>query len=263
VEEEIAGGCPPKLRILLGRRISRATNVKRRDILPGNANPKTNQNKCMQTWKKRIQTKTKMRTFSCNKTKGVVNKNYLLLDIQSTVDQIANPDLLTNIRKSQKPIVVHYNAGKMKTDLVGELGDMMVHHNPKSKANVLSLHLVKQKHWVTHGSWDRNGVFVVYMLKGVVEFKPSEHGLYYIDVSKEGDSVRHMLVYVETHNETTTSLDEGFVMVNTVRANFEGYTKHKIEKAQDARCLQRMGIPQNVILWAWFVNCQQLPSHHT
>ncbi len=84
------------------------------------------------------------------KTKGVVNKkNYLLLDNQSTVDQIANPDILKNIRKSQKPIVVHCNAEKMKTDLKGELGDMMVHHNPKSIANVLSLHLVKQKHRVT------------------------------------------------------------------------------------------------------------------
>ncbi len=58
-----------------------------------------------------------------HKAKGVVNKNYLLLDNQSTVDQIAKPDLLTNIRKSQKPIVVHCNTGKTKTDLEGELGD--------------------------------------------------------------------------------------------------------------------------------------------
>ncbi len=48
-----------------------------------------------------------------------------------------------------------------------------------------------------------------------------------------------MLVNVETDNETTSS-DEGFVMVNTVRANFEGYTKHNIEKAQEARRLQGM-----------------------
>ncbi len=84
--------------------------------------------------------------FMQHKAKGVVNKNYLLLDNQSTFNQIANPDPLTNIRKSQKPIVVHYNAGKTKTDLEGKLGDMMVHHNPKSIANVLSLLSVKQKH---------------------------------------------------------------------------------------------------------------------
>jgi hypothetical protein len=84
--------------------------------------------------------------FVQHKAKGVVNKNYFLLVNQSTVDQIANPDLLTNIRKSQKPIVVHCNAGKTKTDLKGKLGDMTVHPNPKSIANVLFLHSVKQKH---------------------------------------------------------------------------------------------------------------------
>jgi hypothetical protein len=72
-----------------------------------------------------------------------------------------------------------------------------------------------------------------------VEFKPSERGLHYIDMSKEGDSVRHMLVIVETDDETTSS-DEEFVMVNTVKGNFEGYTKHELKKAQEARCLQGM-----------------------
>ncbi len=53
--------------------------------------------------------------FVQQKTKGVVNKNYLLLDNQSTVDLIANPKLLTNTRKSRKPIVVHCNARETKT----------------------------------------------------------------------------------------------------------------------------------------------------
>ncbi len=49
------------------------------------------------------------------------------------------------------------------------------------------------------------------MPKGVVEFKLTEKGLHYIDVSKEGDLVRHMLVNIETDNKTTSS-DEQFVM---------------------------------------------------
>ncbi len=112
--------------------------------------------------------------FMQQKTKGIVNKNYLLLDNQSTVDQIANLDILTNIRKSQKPIVVHSNGEKTKTDLKGKPGDMTVHHNPKSIANVLTLHLVKQKCRVTYKSWDRDGVSIVHTPKGMVEFKPSE-----------------------------------------------------------------------------------------
>ncbi len=76
--------------------------------------------------------------------------------------------------------------------------------------------------------------------KGVVEFKPNEQVLHYIEVSKEGDLVQHMLVHIETDNKTRTSSDKGFVMVKTARANFEGYTKHNIEKAQEARRLQGM-----------------------
>jgi hypothetical protein len=43
------------------------------------------------------------------KERGVVNKNWVLLDSQSTVDQIANPALLSNIRKAKKPATVHCN----------------------------------------------------------------------------------------------------------------------------------------------------------
>ena len=42
--------------------------------------------------------------FVQQKSNGMVNKNYLLLDNQSTVNQIANPSTLKNIRKSSKPI---------------------------------------------------------------------------------------------------------------------------------------------------------------
>jgi hypothetical protein len=52
--------------------------------------------------------------------------------------------------------------------------------------------------------------------------------------------VRHILVHTETDDKMTTSSDKGFVMVNTVRANFEGYTNHNIKKVQEARCLQGM-----------------------
>ncbi len=106
--------------------------------------------------------------------KGVVDKNYLLLDNQSTVNQVANPSLLTNIRKADKPIVVHCNAGSTKTDLIGELGNLTVHHNPESIANVLSLKSVASRHHVMYDSRDRGGVFQVHTPKGIVEFRPSE-----------------------------------------------------------------------------------------
>jgi hypothetical protein len=39
-----------------------------------------------------------------------MNKNYILLDNQSTVNQIANPKLLKNIRKANLPIIVNCKA---------------------------------------------------------------------------------------------------------------------------------------------------------
>jgi len=55
-----------------------------------------------------------------------------------------------------------------------------------------------------------------------VEFEPSEKGLqHYHDTSKDGRNFKVMLV-------------------NTVRDNFEGHTKHDIARAKEARRLQGM-----------------------
>ncbi len=84
---------------------------------------------------------------------------------------------------------MHCNVGVTKTDLKGELGGMTAHHNP----NMMSLKSVAQKHRVTYNSWDRGDVFKVHTQNGVVEFKPSEKGLYYVDVSID-ETIQHMLV---------------------------------------------------------------------
>jgi hypothetical protein len=91
-------------------------------------------------------------------------------------------------------------------------------HNPRSIANVLSLHKAKDRHRVTYDSWDRGGVFQVHTQDGIVEFKPCERGLHYHDVSN----------------------DDGLMLVNTVRGNFEGYTRKEIERAREARQIQGM-----------------------
>jgi hypothetical protein len=123
-----------------------------------------------------------------------VNKNYILLDNQSTVDQIANSKLLKNIRKANKPFIVHCNAGSNTADLEGELGSMTVKHNPYSIANVLLLHSIKQTHRVRYDSWDHGGVFQVHTPGGVVVFKSSPHSLRYLDFTNKASRVEWMLV---------------------------------------------------------------------
>jgi hypothetical protein len=147
--------------------------------------------------------------------RGIMNKNYILLNNQSTVDQIANPKLLKNIRRANKPITVHCNTGSTTTNLEGEFGSMTVKHNPYSIANVLLLHSIKQRHQVTYNSWDPGIIFQAHTPGGVVEFKSRPHGLHYLDVTIKVSRVEWMLV-------------------NTVQANFEGFTKREVEKANEA-----------------------------
>jgi hypothetical protein len=74
---------------------------------------------------------------------------------------------------------------------------------------------------VTYDSWDRGGVFQVHTQDGIAEFKPCERGLHYHDVSDDESNI-------------------GLMLVNTVRGNFEGYTRKEIERAREARHIQGM-----------------------
>jgi hypothetical protein len=108
---------------------------------------------------------------------------------------------------------------------------------------VLSLKSGVEKHRVTYDCWDWNRVFKVHTKDGVVEFKPSERGLHYADVSVEGDIVQHMLVTAniseEEYVKEAESATKECMMVTTVQGNLEGYTRHESEKAKEARRLPR------------------------
>jgi hypothetical protein len=92
--------------------------------------------------------------FTQKKEGGVVNKNWVLLDSQSTADQVANPGLLTNIRKAKNLATIHCNAGSTYSALEGEFGNVTVKHDPHSIANVLLLYNAKQRHQLTYDSKD-------------------------------------------------------------------------------------------------------------
>ena len=91
--------------------------------------------------------------FVQKKEGGIVDRNWVLLDSQSTIDQVSNPAMLTNIRKVTLSI--------------------MLKHSPYGIANVLSLNGAKKRHQVTYDSEDHGGVFQVHTNEGIVEFKPS------------------------------------------------------------------------------------------
>jgi hypothetical protein len=159
--------------------------------------------------------------FVQKKEGGVINKNWVLLNSQSTVNQISNPALLSNIRRAKNPSIIYCNAGSTSSILEGEFGSVMVNHSPHGIANVLLLNEVKQRHRVTYNSHNQGGVFQVHTKEGIVEFKASNQGLHYHDVSDKNSNIEIMLV-------------------NTVQGNFEGYTHHNIERAKEAQRIQGM-----------------------
>ncbi len=78
--------------------------------------------------------------FMQKKEGGVVDRNWVLLDSQSTVDQeVSNPVMLTNIRKVKNPSKIHCNAGSTCSVLEGNFKSSTVKHSPYGIANVLLL----------------------------------------------------------------------------------------------------------------------------
>ena len=73
--------------------------------------------------------------FVQKKEVGVVDKNWVLLDSQSTINQVSNPVMLANIRKAKNPSKIHHNAGSTCRVLEGNLGSITVKHNPYGIAN--------------------------------------------------------------------------------------------------------------------------------
>ena len=83
-----------------------------------------------------------------NATGRVVPLTWLLLDIQSTVELIANPEMLLNIRKvrGKDAIRVHYNIRVKIMDRVGDLpGYGTVWYEPTGIANILSMSRATKK----------------------------------------------------------------------------------------------------------------------
>ena len=82
--------------------------------------------------------------FVQKKEGGVVDRNWVLLDNQSTVDQVSNPVMLTNIRKAKNSSKIHCKAASTCSMLEGNFGSIMVKHSPYGIANVLLLNGAKR-----------------------------------------------------------------------------------------------------------------------
>ena len=113
--------------------------------------------------------------------KSSIQRNWILLDRQSTVDVLSNSSLLTNIQDAKTDINSTLQCRKSivtKKVTSRDTGRSCTNPNPKGIANILSLHKVQQKYKVT---FDRSAL--VHKSDGMSRmFKPSKKGLFFSDV---------------------------------------------------------------------------------
>ena len=120
-----------------------------------------------------------------NATGRAVPFTCLLLDSQLTVDLIANPRMLVNIRKvrGKDAIRVHCNSGVKIMERVGDLPCYEnVWYEPTGISNILSMSRTTKKFRVVFNREGRNLIRMV-LLDREVRFQLIPNGLYYFDAT--------------------------------------------------------------------------------
>ena len=120
-----------------------------------------------------------------------IDKNWIPLDSQSTIDMFSNPNLLRNIRATQFTMRVRGTGGVETTNMIGDLpGYGQVWFKDGGIANILSLSRVQKLYQVTYDSMNGN-CFIIHMREKNMHFCQSREGLYYYDTRHEEFSLIH------------------------------------------------------------------------
>ena len=99
------------------------------------------------------------------------------------------------------------------------------------------MHELEEMYRITYDSWQ--GYYVVHTPKGEVRFYKDEQGLPYLDL-EESSKAAVMLLQQGQDPRKEPEHEGGVTLVQTVRGNYEGYTKRKVLKAKEARRAQAM-----------------------
>ena len=137
-----------------------------------------------------------------------------------------DPQHLRGIHRVSKALTLHTNAGASKTDKKGYLGEPPFWLDEHGIANVISLKTLEGKCRVSYDSKERDGAFICHTQKGQVVFTRCPITKFpCVDLRSDKSKAAAMLV-------------------QSIRQNFEGYTREEVRRAIMARKMQaRAGHP--------------------
>jgi hypothetical protein len=151
--------------------------------------------------------------------------NRLYLDTCTTDDIMANRQYLKDIRKSPKPLAMNTNTGSTLTDLKGKLGMLQFWLCQHGIANVVSLRTLEKHFHVKYDSSKEQGSFTC-----TTKTKPP-HTVIFKRCEKTG------FPCIDLDDMENNA---AITMVQTVRENFDGFTRKEVEQAIAARKAQAL-----------------------
>jgi hypothetical protein len=167
---------------------------------------------------------------------GELPDNRVYLDGCSTVTAFKNDKFLKSIKMEARGVKINCNTVAISTNKRGQHGNLKVWYLPDGITNIISMHELELLYPITYNSWA--GYYVIHTPRGEVCFYKDEQGLLYLDLKESSQG--GTLLLMQHGGGTCEKESQAVSLVQTVRGNYEGYTKCEVLKAKEARRAQAM-----------------------
>jgi hypothetical protein len=162
---------------------------------------------------------------------------------------MTNPAYLTGIHTPDTALRIHTNAGTSVSKQQGYLGSQKFWLDRFGIANVISLQSLESRYKVSYDSTKNGGAFIVHVPEGDIVFKRCpETSFPYVDLDDvaEGGDKGVMLMQSDasrckeiiSDSGATPSHTDSAMLIQTIRGNYEGFTKREVIKAREMQEMQ-------------------------
>jgi hypothetical protein len=161
-----------------------------------------------------------IQTSTTSGGKYICNPHYLYLDSAATQHSMAAVEYLSRRHTTKSALRQHCNAGTKMTNRVGYWNGLRFWENPDGIANLLSLPQLELDGYDIYKNKDE--WYAISPNGGRIDFKLDS-------------GVCRRMAYIDLRAPEEHFFDDGLAMVQTVRGNYEGFTKAQVVRAREAR----------------------------